>query len=484
MGSRYWTKLYCYFRNCSPPAIGPGPSRFGWGVAALWLLFCLGAQAQSVRITWIGQACFLVQSEGGPTVVADPPAANLGYALPATAADAVFVTHNHGDHNNTAGVRGNPTLVDGRPTTARTEMSAASLPFVLIPGFHDNQNGAVRGPNTIIQWTQSGLRFAHFGDYGQDQLSDAQRADLRDLDVLFVPAGGFFTPEPPQIAALASQLRARVTILMHYRTALGGPAQVAGLPAVSDPFGGIVYKPASVILSRDRLPAAPEVWLMEVAAEGAVVNAGSFNAGAPVAPGSVASVFGTFTGSQTLAASDVPLARRLGATDVVVQESTVPLYYVSPTQINFQVPGQLRPGQYPVDVRVNGQRVARVPVSVVPRAPGLFAALNQDGRLNSTTAAARRGEVLQIFATGQGEVSPAVDDGARAPSTPLALTTGLPEVTIGGRPASVRFTGLAPGFVGVWQINAAIPADAPVGTAVPLIVTFGRVSNTLSLAIQ
>src|SRR5262245_52520748 len=103
------------------------------GVVVLFLL-AAGAGAQTVRITWIGQACFYIQTEGGPTVVVDPPGANIGYALPTTPADAVTISHNHGDHNNSAGVAGTFTLVDGRPTTERSEMTAAGMPFVLVPG--------------------------------------------------------------------------------------------------------------------------------------------------------------------------------------------------------------------------------------------------------------------------------------------------------------------------------------------------------------
>src|SRR5436305_11567754 len=110
------------------------------------------AQDLNVSIAWVGQSCFVIRAEGGPTVVTDPPAPSIGYPLPPLTADAVFITHNHTDHNNSAGVGGKFTLVDGRPVTARQEITAAGLKFILIPGFHDNQNGTVRGPNTLIVW--------------------------------------------------------------------------------------------------------------------------------------------------------------------------------------------------------------------------------------------------------------------------------------------------------------------------------------------
>ena len=87
----------------------------------LAVLLAGAAWAQTVSITWIGQACFYIQAENGPMVVVDPPAASVGYTLPATPADVVTISHNHTDHNNSAGVRGNFILVDGRPTTQRTE---------------------------------------------------------------------------------------------------------------------------------------------------------------------------------------------------------------------------------------------------------------------------------------------------------------------------------------------------------------------------
>src|ERR1044071_9403692 len=159
-------------------------------MTAMLAITAATAAGQNVRITWIGQACFYVQSDGGPLVVVDPPAPNIGYALPPAAADAVTASPTHGAHNNSGGVRGNFTLVDGRTAAQRTEMTAAGLPFVLIPGFHDNTNGSARGPNALIRWTQGGLRFVHLGDLGQEQLTDAQKADLADIDVLFIPAGG------------------------------------------------------------------------------------------------------------------------------------------------------------------------------------------------------------------------------------------------------------------------------------------------------
>jgi len=457
-------------------------------LACLLLALAVAAPAQNVRITWIGQAGFVVQTEGGPTVVADPPSPPLGYTIPEVMADAVTVSHDHPDHNFTQGVRGSFTLVDGRPVATRTQMTAAGMAFVLIPGFHDAQGGNAAGPNTIIQWTQGGLRFAHFGDFGQEQLTDAQLADLQNLDVLIIPAGGVFTIETEEAAAIAAQLRPRIAILAHYRTALlAAPLPLAALPAAAAPFGAVVYKPSTVVLSRDRLPSSPETWVMQPSAPTLVVNAAGFAAGAPVAPASLASIFGTFAGSDTASASELPLPRRLGQTEVFIQGTAVPLLYVSPSQANMQIPSGLGQGQFLVEVKVGGQTVARAPVTVVARAPGLLGVFDGDGRPNSPANPARRGDTVQIYATGQGLFGAflgLVADGAAAPAAPQALTRSVPEVTMGGRRAIVRLSGLLPGAVGVWRIAVAVPGEVTPGPAVPLAVRLGLTSNTIPVALQ
>jgi uncharacterized protein (TIGR03437 family) len=461
----------------------------GWAALHPAMLRAQGP-AGPVRITWVGQACFMIQEVGsdfiGPIVITDPPGVAQGYELPTVPADAVTVTHNHGDHNNVAGIRGAFTLVDGRSITSRTEVAAAQTTFVMVPGFHDNTNGSQRGQNSIIRWTQAGIRFAHFGDYGQDRLSDQQMADLGTVDIAFIPAGGVQTIDIAGVDALVSQLRPKVAILMHYRTGLGGAAaqsSIDGFGAAGASPRPVRFRPGRVSVTPATLPATTEYWVMEVDAPMAAVNAATFSAGQPVAPGSLVSLFGSFPGSATAGATSLPLPRQLGTTDVLINGQAVPLLYASPQQVNVQLPAGTNAGQYAVEVRVGGQRAARGPVSVLPSAPGLFTALNQDGRLNSAANPARRGEVIQIYATGQGAVTPAVIDGAAAPAPP-ATSAITPSVAIAGRLAPVQFSGLAPNLVGVWQINVVVPAETPVGDSIPVVAAAGLVSNALTIAVR
>ncbi|MGH9785338.1 MAG: hypothetical protein ACRD88_14245, partial [Terriglobia bacterium] len=98
---------------------------------------------------------------------------------------------------------------------------------------------------------------------------------------------------------------------------------------------------------------------------------------------------------------------------------------------------------------------------------------------------ALRNAEISIFGTGLGAVSPRVASGAAAPSSPLSQTTQTPTVLIGGVSAPVSFSGLAPGFVGLYQINVEVPANAPTGNAIPVVLSIGGVtSNTVTIAVQ
>jgi uncharacterized protein (TIGR03437 family) len=92
--------------------------------------------------------------------------------------------------------------------------------------------------------------------------------------------------------------------------------------------------------------------------------------------------------------------------------------------------------------------------------------------------------VLQIFATGLGEVSPGVDDGNAASATTLSTTSSPPAVLLGARLLSIQFSGLAPGLAGVYQVNAALPGDIPAGSAQPLTLGNGLVSNALPVSVS
>ena len=232
---------------------------------------------------------------------------------------------------------------------------------------------------------------------------------------------------------------------------------------------------------------------------GGVVNAASFTA--PVAPGSIASAFGNFLLSTTAGYTQSPLPTSLAGLSLTVNGGTAaPLYFVSGGQVNFQVPWELSgQAQTILAATLNNLAGAAQTVTLAPYAPAVFginsqgsgqgAILDQSYRLvDSTNPAAAGSTYISIFCTGLGTVTNQPATGSPAAADPLSWTTTAPAVTIGGAavpPADVTYYGLAPGYVGLYQVNALVPAESAKGSAVPVTVSIGGVaSNTVTIAVQ
>ncbi len=208
---------------------------------------------------------------------------------------------------------------------------------------------------------------------------------------------------------------------------------------------------------------------------GGVVNGASF-VPAPdnaVAPGSILSLFGANLTSGTVWSNggNFPLPRKLAGAAVMVNGAPIPLYFVSPGQINAQLPFEIDPGSpASLVVQTPGHGSAPEPLRLDAAAPGIFVALG-----NST----RAGDPFLIYATGLGPVRPPAGTGVPAPSAPLSQTVTQPIVTVGGIPAAVTFSGLAPNFAGLYQINAVVPAGLQPGPTQVMVQIGDRKSNTV-----
>lgn len=217
-----------------------------------------------------------------------------------------------------------------------------------------------------------------------------------------------------------------------------------------------------------------------VSAQISVLNSASSRPEQPVAAGSWATAYGAFAGASS-AQSQVPHPKTLGGVTVTVDGVDAAIYFVSAGQINFLIPASIAPGLRPIEVKTPSTTV-RGNVRIISAAPGLFvkdttqlrppkgAVLNQDGRENTSDNQARRGEIVQLYATGPGAMNNAIVDGAGAPRSPLNSTRSTPQVFIGGVPAEVQFSGLAPDLAGVWQINAFVPNRPFIAGRVPVQV--------------
>jgi len=225
-----------------------------------------------------------------------------------------------------------------------------------------------------------------------------------------------------------------------------------------------------------------------------IVNAAHLNS-AGVSPGGLISIFGSNLASAARPALPIPyLPDELGGTSVKVGTFKARLLWVSPTQINAQVPVELTDQTTPVKVSVGGLETDAVTLNVLPYDPGLFtfdgvpagpaAALKADYSAVSSASPAQRGTVIMLFGTGFGPVSPSVGSGQPGNDS-QNLTVQTPAVLFGDRPGRVLHSGLAPGLVGVYQVNVEVPADAPTGDSVPIIVGIGgRGTNTARMSIR
>jgi uncharacterized protein (TIGR03437 family) len=218
-------------------------------------------------------------------------------------------------------------------------------------------------------------------------------------------------------------------------------------------------------------------------ASAGIVNAASYRTG--LAPGSLFTIFANNLSGGTTAAS-APWATSWNGISVKINGLAAPLGYVSPAQINAQVPFEVAPGTAQLTIQSNGTTAGPVALTIQAAAPGVFMygagrapAINQDDTLNLPTNPARVGSYISIYVTGQGLVDQPVATGAAAPIRTVANTLALTTATIGGVPATVSFSGLAPGFVGLGQVNLLVP-NVPAGDQ-QVIVTIGGVASNPAL---
>ena len=224
-----------------------------------------------------------------------------------------------------------------------------------------------------------------------------------------------------------------------------------------------------------------------------VVNAADMSLG--LAPGGLVSIFGEQLSPVNLATKEIPLPTALGDSCLTVNGLPVPILFVSPNQINAQLPFETI-GNATLILRTPGGVSDSFALSVQPGAPGVFRSgaagpvtniptilRASNGELVTDSNPVHRGDILVIYLTGLGQTSPAVGTGLPAPTSPLAAAVNPPQLTIGGVSLPLLYSGLTPGEVGVYQINAKVPAGVPVGLAIPLTITQGGVNTSVNLRV-
>ncbi len=229
-------------------------------------------------------------------------------------------------------------------------------------------------------------------------------------------------------------------------------------------------------------------------ASGGVLNNLSPQVGAPIAPGAVVQIFGSAlaTGTASGTVANGRLSTTVGGVSVKIGGLDAPIFYTSSGQINVQVPSELQVNRsYQVIVNVNGVYSKPEPINTIAVQPGL--ATFQDGKviaqdlnyqLINAQNPAHAGDIIILYLTGMGATNPPVPTGTLAPAAPLAVTTIQPKVTIDGLSADILFSGLAPGLVGLNQIDVRIPAGARVGDLPLVAVQNGITSNTAIVPVR
>ena len=240
-----------------------------------------------------------------------------------------------------------------------------------------------------------------------------------------------------------------------------------------------------------------------------VVNGASFSPTQPLGPGLIGTVFGTNLASSELNASVTPLPRELGGAKIMVNGIEAPLFFSSYSQVNFQVPFETPLGNITIQAMRDGQMGNSISANVDGRSAGIFRiGIGEYGIITNftqgnfplptalgaasglVTAPARTGDVLVIWCTGLGSVSPSVETGAASSASPFLSFVDSPPLVIFGlsiapRPETPDFAGLSPGLVALYQVNVVVP-QMSTNDRLPLTLQFadGRRSKTVEIAYE
>ncbi|MBF8305935.1 MAG: hypothetical protein HW398_1123 [Acidobacteria bacterium] len=214
-----------------------------------------------------------------------------------------------------------------------------------------------------------------------------------------------------------------------------------------------------------------------------IVNAAGFENG-PLAPGMAVTLFGAnLAPAVTTAAAGIPLPSSLEGTTVTLNGAAAPMFAVAPGEVTFLVPYDVTGPLTDVILRSRTGEAA-VQISLAAVSPGIFLAgpdgsiYHGDSRRVWDFSPARGGEELILYASG----TPAVQAGLPAPASPATRTDLAPRIRIGGQLVEIRFAGLTPTLIGIYQVNFVVPAG--LSGHLPLVLESGGVSsNTVTLPV-
>jgi uncharacterized protein (TIGR03437 family) len=280
--------------------------------------------------------------------------------------------------------------------------------------------------------------------------------------------------------------------------AQGAKVTVTAVPNLGFQFGdwsGALsgsHPSGTVTLSAPQSVVAEMITVPYIAPAGISNSAGQTPSSA-VAPGSIISIFGQSLAPSTLVGPVNPLSQDLNGVTVTVNDLILPLLFVSPEQINAQLPSSLTPGNYTLEVQPTGQTEVSGNFTVARNAPGLFfqtinsvnyaTAMHANGSLVTTASPAVAGETISLLGTGFGPYQKTVVDGFFPPSPPPAVEDSV-VLSVGGVKLTSKTTA-APGYTGMDLTKFEVPSGLPSGKPAPLLVSInGEESNTVMLPVK
>jgi uncharacterized protein (TIGR03437 family) len=228
---------------------------------------------------------------------------------------------------------------------------------------------------------------------------------------------------------------------------------------------------------------------------GAVSNGAGATPSSAVAPGSAISIFGANLADDIKQSQASPMPQTLDGVTVSIGGRLLPLYFVSPGQINAQLPADMPLGAANMVVTTPGGVQLNTSFTIAQDAPGLFAltsnnkeyalAFHQNGTLVTEASPAKAGETLTVYGTGFGPTTPARPEGEAVPISPAYVVTDPASVQIGTASFTAKSAYAIPGAVGIDVVQFTLGSGAPSGGDYQLTVTINKVvSNTVLLPLQ
>jgi uncharacterized protein (TIGR03437 family) len=353
---------------------------------------------------------------------------------------------------------------------------------------HDSLIGGQQGINNLYLYQFGGTTVYYFIPWDKDStVYDWTR------DIMYgISIGPTINLLAQRLAAIPQYLQVYLNAAVNAATLMGGTGGwadseitreygVIQAAALDDPnkqcmSEGVLYPCGNadfengVLRCHEFFAARSSTVLSEAASDGLVASmSGPQIAGVSalgglqaLSPGGIATVTGTNLTSAPQS-TGAPLPRVLGNTFVSVEGVRAPLFASAAGSIEFEVPGDIPVGDASIMVSSNGDMSGAVDMAVEASTPAVAAVVHANGSTVSAADPAVTGETISLYATGLGAVTTNLPLGAAGPAYPTAATAGFPQILLGGVPLMVAFSGLAPGYVGLYQVNATVPSISQQG---------------------